>query len=472
MNQLYYGDNLTFMRDKMKNESVDLVYLDPPFNSNRSYNLLYKTATGVAVPEQEEAFCDTWEVTETKAQILRKVEIIFDEHGIPRDALNFWRLWIDALRNTQPKLLAYLVYMAYRILELRRILRPTGSIYLHCDPTASHYIKVMMDIIFGDDNFRNEIVWCFSGGGIPRNDFPRKHQVILRYSRGKDVVFNVEYKPYKENTQSVGKHSTLSGGKAIDLARGTPITDWWTDIKTVTGWHPENLGYPTQKPIDLLSRIIKASSNEGDIVFDPFCGCGTAIYAAHLNNRHWIGCDIAILSIRLVRDVLEKRYSLKDGVDYQTDGVPLSVEGARELFHSDPHQFQNWAVELAGGFCTHQKSGDKGVDGRIHFEVGTEYRNMVLSVKGGKSIQPAHIRELRGVLEREDSIMGGFICLSNPTRGMIAEATNAGQYEYEGRAYDRLQIRTIDQLLNGLGFDTPTQVQTLNWERQLRLFNL
>ena len=174
MNQLYYGDNLTFMRDKMKSSSVDLIYLDPPFNSNRNYNLLYKTATGVAVPEQEEAFCDTWELTETKAQTLRNIEIIFDEHGIPKDALNFWRLWIDALRNTQPKLLAYLVYMAYRLLEMRRILRPT----------ASHYIKVTMDAIFGHTNFRNEIVWYYDGPQRPsKKNFGKKHDIILRYSK-------------------------------------------------------------------------------------------------------------------------------------------------------------------------------------------------------------------------------------------------------------------------------------------------
>ncbi|MDE0686062.1 MAG: hypothetical protein OXI63_24315, partial [Candidatus Poribacteria bacterium] len=206
-----------------------------------------------------------------------------------------------------------------------------------------------------------------------------------------------------------------------------------------------------------------------EFVFDPLCGCGTAIYAAHLHHRQWIGCDIAILAVRLVRDVLEKRYGLKNGEHYQTDGVPLSLEGAHELFESDALQFQNWAIELAGGFCSQRRSGDRGVDGRIHFEIDEGYRNMVLSVKGG-AIQPAHIPELRGVLEREDSILAGFICLSNPTRGMVREASSAGQWEYEGRKYDRIQIRTIQQLLDGIGFDTPTQVQTLNWDRQLHLF--
>ena len=284
--------------------------------------------------------------------------------------------------------------------------------------------------------------------------------------------------PYSESSQKRAGYAKSSLGGAAPKSGTCELNeigrfpeDWW-DIPIIRPNAKERLGYPTQKPIALLERIIKASSCEGDVVFDPFCGCGTTIYAAHLNKRHWIGCDIAILAIRLVRDILQKRYGLTDGVDYQTDGVPLSVEGARELFNADPHQFQNWAVELAGGFCTHKKSGDKGIDGRIYFEVGAEYKNMVISVKGGKSIQPSHIRELRGVLEREDSIMGGFICLSNPTRGMIAEAANAGQYEYEGKAYDRLQIRTIDQLLNGTGFDTPTQLQTLNWDRQLRLFNV
>ena len=366
-------------------------------------------------------------------------------------------------------MLAYIVYMTYRLLEMKRILKPTGSIYLHCDPTASHYIKVMMDAIFGHNNFQNEIIWYYKNASRGKKRLAKAHDVILWYSKSKEnYVFNRDDILVPFESGMTEWRYTRGGQAGQEMPRGKTPDDVIV-LPSLNAMARERLGYPTQKPIALLERIIKASSNEGDVVFDPFCGCGTTIYTAHLNNREWIGCDIAILAIRLVRDVLKKRYGLENGEHYLTDGVPLSVEGARELFESDAHQFQNWAIELAGGFCSHKRSGDRGVDGRIHFEIDEGYRNMVLSVKGG-ALQPAHIRELRGVLEREDSIMAGFICLSNPTRGMVREASSAGRWEYEGKPYDRIQIRTIQQLLDGIGFDTPTQVQTLNWDRQLHLF--
>lgn len=487
MNRLYYGDNLMFMRDKMKTASVDLIYLDPPFNSNRNYNLLYKNATGVNVPEQEIAFCDTWELTPDKEDLIRGMpEQIYRyneqnrEDQIDPEFINFWNLWILALQHTQPKVLAYLVYMTYRLLEMKRILKSTGSIYLHCDPNTSHYIKVMMDAIFGHQHFKNEIVWHYGGNSTPKKHFPAKHDIILFYALSDEATFNEVRVPYAESTVKRYNHidkdgkrykiSALRDGKqeVVYMNADGKLADSVWDIPIVRK-KSEKLGYPTQKPLKLLSRIIKASSNPGDVVFDPFCGCGTAIYASHLNNRKWIGCDIAYLAIRLVRDVLEKRYGLENDSDYITDGVPLSVEGAQELFERDPFQFQTWAVILAGGFSSQKRSGDRGIDGRIHFEVGSIYKNMVISVKGGH-LQSAHIRELRGVLEREDSVLAGFICLSTPTRGMIEEAARAGQWEYEGKRYDRIQIRTIQHLLDGIGFDTPTQVQTLNWDRQLHLF--
>ena len=480
MNKLYYGDNLRLMQDKMKTASVDLIYLDPPFNSNRNYNLLYEQATGVKVPEQEIAFCDTWELTPDKQELISKFpEEIKRYTDIGDEFLGFWNLWIGALRDTRPRLLAYLVYMTYRLLEMRRILKPTGSIYLHCDKNASHYIKVMMDAIFGHSNFRNEIVWHYTGNSTPKRMFPAKHDTLLFYAKSEKSYFSPVLIPYAKSTirrynhvDSDGRRykiSALKDGKRekVYMKEGKMADSVW-DIPIVRK-KKERLGYPTQKPIDLLQRIINASSKKDQVVFDPFCGCGTAIYASHLNDRQWIGCDIAILSIRLVRDVLSKRYGLENNEHYKTNGVPLSVEGAKELFKTDSHQFQNWAVELAGGFCSQRRSGDRGIDGRIHFEIDDGYRNMVISVKGG-SAQVAHIRELRGVLEREDSVMAGFICFSNPTRGMIREVADAGRWEYEGRYYDRIQIRTIQQLLDGIGFDTPTQVQTLNWDRQLHLF--
>lgn len=531
-NHLYYGDNLTIMRT-MGIASVDLIYLDPPFNSQRNYNLIYTKLTGQPIPEQEEAFCDAWEMDAEKEELVRKMPIAFQEYGADPELVMFWQTWINALRYTQPNLLAYLIYMTYRLFEMRRILKPTGSIYLHCDPTASHYIKVIMDGIFGHHNFQNEIIWKRT---TTKSDFrqgaanwARIHDVILHYSKDARLkrVFTQPFTEYSKEyvADKYGQRDTdgraytlgdltapgagtrghpqyefmgvtrywrygqekmeklLAEGRIVqprpgavprykrylDEVSGIAIGDIWSDISAINSQAKERLGYPTQKPIELLERIIAASTNEGDIVFDPFAGCGTAIYAAHLLGRKWIGCDIAILSVKLIRDVLLKRYGLKEREHYDISGIPVSVEGAQDLMDRDPHQFQHWAVELAGGFASTKRSGDLGIDGRIYFETGSGLKNMVISVKGGK-LTPAYVRELRGVVEREpDTEIGGFICLQNPTKGMISEAASAGTYNYLGAHYDRLQFRTVQDLLDGNGFDTPSKVQTMDWIRQLAM---
>ncbi len=527
-NHLYYGDNLTIMK-AMPNACVDLIYLDPPFNSQRNYNLIYKKLTGQPVPEQEEAFCDAWDLDPEKEEMARNMPVVLEDYGADYELIQFWTAWINALRHTQPRLLAYLVYMSYRLFEMWRILKPTGSIYLHCDPTASHYLKVIMDGIFGHQNFRNEVIWKRSyGHGDSRRSMGRAHDVILAYSKSADYVLNRFYHehspeyirdffrhtdergifklenltspslrpnltyPYKgypppakgwrvslEKMQELDADNRLHFPKKkngrimrkvyLHELEGQPMTDVWTDINPLSAHDKERLGYPTQKPIALLERIIEASSNPGDVVFDPFCGCGSAIYAAHLSGRQWIGCDIAILSVQIVRDVLLNRYGLREGEHYQISGIPLSVEGAVDLFKRDARQFQHWSVEIAGGFSSTKHSGDQGIDGRIHFQTEDGLKNMVLSVKGGH-ITPAYVRELRGVLEREhDSEMAGFICLQEPTKGMRDEAAAAGLYTYLGTDYHRLQIRTIQDLLDGKGFDTPSKVQTLNWVKQIPL---
>lgn len=519
----------------MRNSSVDLIYLDPPFNSQRNYNLIYKKLTGQPIPEQEEAFCDAWEMDAEKEELVRRMPIAFEEYGADPDLVMFWQTWIKALKYTQPHLLAYLIYMTYRLFEMKRILKPTGSLYLHCDPTASHYIKVIMDGIFGHQNYRNEIIWHRysrpKGSQFKSRRFAWSTDTILFYSKSDIYQFYGDRvrtpvsaeEMTKRNTHRDEKGPYYSGpllrspsmgarpnlvyeykgytpgaegwrmtkekleeldakGDVFWTASGIPrrkvrpqenaghqIDNLWDDIGAIGSQAGERLGYPTQKPIALLKRIILASSNEGDVVFDPFAGCGTAIYAAHELGRKWIGCDIAILSVKLVRDVLLKRYGLKEGEHYEINGIPVSVEGAQDLMDRDPHQFQHWAVELAGGFASTKRTGDLGIDGRIHFEIGDGLKNMVISVKGGK-LTPAYVRELRGVVEREpETEMGGFICLQEPTKGMISEAASAGTFTYLGKAYDRLQIRTIQDLLEGRGFDTPSKVRTLNWINQLAL---
>lgn len=524
-NHLYYGDNLTIMRS-MPSACVDLIYLDPPFNSQRNYNLIYEKLTGQPVPEQEEAFCDAWDMDSEKEEMARRMPIVLREYGVDEDLVLFWKAWIDALRHTQPRLLAYLIYMSYRLFEMKRILKPTGSLYLHCDPNASHYIKVIMDGVFGHQSFRNEIAWQRTGAHNDAKRYGAISDRLLFYTKANKWTWNPQYTKYapeyvkeryryvEEGTERLFWPNQMTGagqGPArmiggqlrepprgrhwaytqedidrleredsiywssnglpyiksyFDERKGRPLQDVWTDV-VMSKSGKERLGYPTQKPIALLKRVIESSSNPGDVIFDPFCGCGTAVYAAHLTGRKWIGCDIAILSVRLVRDVLLKRYGLKEGEHYEVSGVPLSVEGAQELFDHDPRQFQHWSVELAGGFASTKHADDKGIDGRIHYETKEGLKNMVLSVKGGK-LTPAFVRELRGVLAREpDSQMAGFICLAAPTKGMYWEVAKAGVTNYLGKDYERLQIRTVEDLLAGKGFDTPSKVQTLGWTKQI-----
>lgn len=528
-NMLDYGDNLTIMR-AMPDSSVDLIYLDPPFNSQRTYNLIYTKLTGMPLPEQEEAFCDAWTMDSEKIQMAEEIPItIHDKYGVTDDVAKFWKAWINALRTTEPRLLAYLVYMTYRLFEMRRILKSTGSIYLHCDPAASHYIKVMMDGVFGHANFRNEIIWQRTSAHSSAKRYGPVHDVVLYYANGEETTWNPTYQPYDEdyiatrfargserpwkdadltgagtrngetgkdwrgfNPTSKGRHWAYppdeldkldrdgriywpkkKGGwprfKAyLDESEGIPLQDVWTDISPVNSQAQERLGYPTQKPLALLERIITSSTNLGDVVFDPFCGCGTAVVAAHQLNRHWIGCDIAILSVQIVRDLLDRRYGLHDGEHYHITGVPRSVEAAKDLFERDKKQFQHWLVELSGGFTNNKTSGDQGVDGRLYFGPKSDLRSMVLSVKGGH-LSPQFVRELRGTLERDGTEMAGFLCLNEPTKGMVTEAAKAGMFTYDGASYPRMQIRTVQELLDGKAFDTPSRVKKLGWEGQTRL---
>lgn len=527
-NRLLYGDNLTLMQD-MQSGSVDLIYLDPPFNSQRNYNLIYRNLTGAPVPEQEEAFCDAWEMDTEKEEMLRRMSEYMRAHDVPNDVAEFWGVWMRALRDTQPRLLAYLLYMSWRLVEMRRILKPTGSLYLHCDPTASHYIKVILDGIFGHQCFQSEIIWKRTSAHSSAKRHGPVHDTILMYSKGKAFTWNPVYMPYDQtyldefythsdadgrrwrrsdltgagtrngetgeswrgiDVTAKGRHwahpprvldemdsegkihwPKKSGGmpmlkRYLDEQPGMPLQDIWTDIRPIHNLGKERLGYPTQKPISLLRRIIEASSNPGDVVFDPFAGCGTSIYAAHEASRRWIGCDIAILSVRIVRDVLLKRYGLREGLEYEVSGVPMSVDAAKDLFERDKRQFQHWAVELAGGFVNAKYSGDRGIDGRLWFETRDGLRAMIISVKGGK-VQPAHVRELAGTISTEaNAELGAFICLEEPTRAMREAAAACGMFTYQGHAYPRLQIRSVADLLGGKAFDTPSRVETLGWQRQ------
>lgn len=520
----------------MPQASVDLIYLDPPFNSKRNYNLMYKNMTGKPVSEQAEAFCDTWEMDAEKEEIARRMPFLMREYGVEDYYADFWGLWIKALRHTQPHLLAYLIYMVQRLLHMKVVLKKTGSIYLHCDPTASHYIKVMMDGIFGHNNFRNEIIWKRTSSHNSAKRWGPVHDVVLFYTKSDKYTWNRVSQPYDQayvdtfyrnkdeqglytlgdltgagtrtgksgqpwkgiNPTDSGRHWAVPGVPGLSKEElksltvqqrldalescslicwpktkggiprfrrylkpehGVSIQDVITDVDPLSPHAKERLGYPTQKPVTLLDRIIRASSDQDEVVFDPFCGCGTSIYAAEKNQRRWIGCDIAILSVRLVRDTLISRYHLTENEHFELSGIPVGVEQAEELFNRDRFQFQHWLVERVGGFPMRQKVADKGIDGRIYFETKSGLKEMVLSVKGG-SIKPTDVRDLRGVLEREENaVMAGFLSLKEPTKAMREEASTAGTFPYCDVNYPRIQFLTVKQILEERReFHTPGRV--------------
>ncbi|MCY4202100.1 MAG: DNA methyltransferase [Aestuariivita sp.] len=529
MNRLYYGDCLTIMQE-MPLGSVDLIYLDPPFNSQRDYNGIYKTETGKPLPDQIDAFCDTWTIDTETERAIRHMPILMREAGFDDEVAEFWRIWLNALRKTNPKILAYLTYMTQRLLPMRGVLKPTGSIWLHCDDEAVHYIKVMMDGIFGHGNFRDEVVWQRAAGRAKGSQheartFGRDVDYILHYSRGREYTHhgiklklsdeemtekftNVDEHGRRYNTDvpifrqpSMGARPNLCytykgvtnphpsgwrvsrerlekmdangeiiwrGGKRplrksfAENYAGKPLGNLWTDIPNVTG-KGERMGYDTQKPVALLKRIISASSNLGDVVFDPFCGCATTVEAAHRLGRRWIGIDIAIHAVKRVASVrLRDRLGLVEGVDFEIEGVPRNLEGARDLWERDKYHFQKWAVEQVDGFVTTKKGSDGGIDGRLYFDLPGEHnlQSMVIEVKGGANVGIGVVRDLRGVLERETAQMAGLIVMDDlgdrKTRNFAAEMARAGDLDVHGVQYARIQMLTVQDILDGARFKTPS----------------
>ena len=515
--KLYYGDCLTIMRDHMKLGSVDLIYLDPPFNSNREYNAIYKDETGRPLPDQVEAFCDLWELDVAREQAIRTLPVLMREAGIEDGVAEFWKVWMNALRYTQPRLLAYLSYMVERLLLMKTVLKPTGSIYLHCDPTASHYIKVMMDGIFGHDNFLSEITWKRTSAHSDAKGFGQVRDIILYYSKTRHRKWNPITVPHDEKyvarnyryqdergryrlheiirTASMGERPNLAyeykgytpqwgwrtvkdklerldnDGLLVWSANGRPYrktylsdgqspTNLWADIPAALG--RERLGYATQKPLALLERIIKASSDPGDVVFDPFCGCATTLEAAHKLGRRWIGVDIAIHAIKRVAKVrLQDRIGLVEDRDFIVEGVPHNLEGAKDLWHRDKYHFQKWAVEQVDGFVTTKKTADGGVDGRLYFYVlgSQDLQSMALEVKGGKNVSITDVRALRGVLDDDAAAMAGLIILE--PLGAVKERNfrkfmaTAGDMEVAGMKYPRMQLLTVEEILDDRRFHTP-----------------
>ncbi len=547
-NTIYYGDNLDILRNReyFPNDFVDLIYLDPPFNSNRDYNVLFKAESGADSEAQITAFEDTWHWSE--ASLSTYFDLVGDAPAMVATAI---KALMDLIGHNQ--MMAYLVMMAARLVELERVLKPTGSLYLHCDPTASHYLKILLDAIFGTENFRNHITWKRTGAHSGAKKWGPISDNILFYTKSNDYQWTRVYENYDDkyvkkyyryedergpyqlvSLTGAGKSQGDSGkpwrgvdptdsgrhwatptaslenaypdldlseltvqekldlldeaglvawpekGKVprhkryLDEGEGVVIQDIISDIRPLGAHAKEKLSYPTQKPEALLERIILASSNEGDLVFDPFCGCGTTIAAAHKLNRRWIGIDITHLSIALQKYRLQDKFKLVSGTDYEVIGEPTTVEGARELAtdveNEGRYQFEWWALSLIGakpvggkpGSRRGKKGADRGIDGIINFfeedEKGKPIAgNVIVQVKSGK-VTSRDIRDLKGTVERENAAIGVFITLEKPTQAMLKEGLLAGYYESPGRngkRYRKIQTLTIGDLLEGVGINMP-----------------
>ncbi len=496
--QLYFGDNLAILREHLADESVDLIYLDPPFNSKRDYNLLFKTPKGQQVDAQIMAFEDTWrwgpEAEREFAEILHQANTQTAEV-------------MQALRSFlgENDMMAYLVMMANRFLELHRVLKATGSLYLHCDPTASHYLKIVLDAVFGKENFRNELVWKRTSAHSDAHRYGANVDILLYYSRSANPVFNPIYQPYSDeykarfrNMDPDGRHwaddnltaKGLSGGgyqyeykgvtslwrcppetmqrldqegrlhftnkgglrlkRYLDESPGIPCQAIWDDIPPINSQAAERLGYPTQKPLALLERIIQASSNGGDIILDPFCGCGTAIHAAHKLNRQWMGIDITHLAIAVIETRIKAAFP---GIQFEVLGVPKDLASARDLAARNKYQFQWWACARVNAqpYQGKKKGADSGIDGLIYFQdAAGSARKIIVSVKGGDHVNVSMIRDLGHVVEREKAAIGLFVTLTPPTQPMRTEALSAGYYQSPHfGAFPKLQILTIEGVLDG-----------------------
>lgn len=535
-NRLYFGDNLDILRNHIPAESVDLIYLDPPFNSSRSYNVLFKDESGLDSEAQITAFDDTWHWGPTAEETYR---------ALVTEAPARVSTAIDALVTIigRNQMMAYLVMMSARLVELHRVLKPTGSLYLHCDSTASHYLKIILDTIFGPENFQNEITWKRTSS---HNDAKRKYgrvtDTILYYAKSQNYTFNVQYVPHsqeyidgfyrhvdengrryrisdlnspnprpnltydykgykphqfgwrvsRERMEQLDAEGRLYFPKSqdgriqlkryLDEMQGVPMDEVWDDIKPLHAHAAERLGYPTQKPEELLERIIKASSNVGDVVLDPFCGCGTAVAAAQKLGRQWIGIDITHLSISLMKFRLESAFALKPKVDYEVIGEPIDKAGATNLAQQNRHQFEWWALSLVrakpsgstGDSKKGKKGADRGIDGVINFfdgKAGSHLtpQRVLVQVKSGK-VKSGDIRDLVGTVEREKAAMGVFITLEPPTRDMTKEALSAGVYASPvyGKDFPRIQILTIEDLLAGEQVKMPTHQITFKQAERVK----
>ena len=526
-NKLYFGDNLDILRENVADESVDLIYIDPPFNSNATYNVLFRERSGQDSAAQITAFEDTWTWS-------IESEIAFQD--VVTSGPEKLGYLLQAMRSFlgQNDMMAYLAMMAQRMAELHRVLKPTGSVYLHCDPTASHYLKLMLDAVFGNGNYKNEIVWKRSSAHNDSGTCGRTHDIIFLYTKDRlKLTWNNQYQEYdpsyveshyRRKTEDGRIYRTdnltatsLSGGgyeyewngvtrlwrspretmerlhndgrihytrngvaeyiRFLDEMPGVPLQDLWTDLPPINSQAKERLGFQTQKPEALLERIINASSNEGDVVLDPFCGCGTAIAVAERLKRKWIGIDITHVAISLMKSRLRDTFN-SDLSDYDVIGVPQDVESARALAveseHDGRYQFEYWALGLVDARPANKgrRGADFGIDGYINFfdDNSGQAKRIIVQVKSGH-VRRDMIATLKGDMARENAEIGLFITLNQPTRPMIQEATSAGIYapeHYPDHRYPRVQILTIEELLSGTQAEYPRYAPDATFARAPR----
>lgn len=539
-NRLYCGDCKDVLNNLIQEGAqVDLIYLDPPFNSNAVYNLTYKSSNNKTTAQQK-AFNDMWSPTaQTQLMFEGFIDTLNKNTLISQSVKTFLGAWLSSLNEgnyKSQKLLNYLLYMTERLILMKGILKDTGSIFLHCDTTASHYLKVIMDGIFGNENFRNEIIWKRKNEkhNLAQKHMGKIHDVILYYSRSYKHEYNILYTPYDteyissnyKHKDNKGYYATFpatndKGGnkeydfrgivrawrfspetmlqmynddmltqatptspfrykKYLSTASGIPIQDIWEDLPPVRG--EESLGYPTQKPVALLERIINIAANSNSIVLDPFCGCGTTIEAAIRLNKKWIGIDISSFSI----DIIENR--IKDsGLTEQTDYIKeyLRPKTWDEYQKLDPYQKQDFLIQSLGGMPNHRKSGDGGIDGELTIHMGVDkdksdiWGKVIFSVKTGKQSNPAMIRELKGTLQNFKADIGILILDKDPSFIMQedAEASKKIKYSlnetYPPQEFNTIQIYTAEQILNGVLLACPPSMLKIKEYKKLQqeLFN-
>ncbi len=514
-NKLYFGDNLHILRDHVADESVDLIYLDPPFNSNATYNVLFGEKNGSQSQAQITAFDDTWHWGEESEYTYQ--EVVTEGSKKLSDLLQALRSFLG-----QNDMMAYLVMMAIRLAELHRVLKPTGSIYLHCDPSASHYLKLLLDAIFDPRNFRNEVIWKRRTGFMGTyNKFGVITDSLFIYAKGDHYTFNQLTSPNTQEylnrfnqrdengrlyttdnlTRSIGKRPNLmytyKGRTApphgwavsqekmeqmdregrlefpndkssrirrrvyLDELKGKPVQSLWDDIPPINSQSTERLGYPTQKPEALLERIMSASSNKDDLILDPFCGCGTTINVAERLNRRWIGIDITHLAIALIKNRLHDTFG-PELLPYEVIGAPRDLSSAKALAEQDRYQFEWWALSLVDARPAQdkKKGSDSGIDGFINFFDDTSgmAKKIIVQVKSGHATV-TQIRDLKAVVDREKAVIGAFITLNPPTKPMKEEALAAGYYVPERLSKEhqapKIQILTIAELLSGAKLKYP-----------------